>query len=141
MTVAQPCPKITLLSIPIYRHSTLSLFPWIVKVPYRYSQRCIYPAVLAVYTYLEPGYKRYKRHWSGIYTYVTAKCKRPKRTDNLLLKDKRKNKIMNSPRTKQHICKPHQPKHNQSLQKSCFFADAPADNVKFVGLNNENKQG
>jgi hypothetical protein len=70
MTVAQPCPKITLLSIPIYRHSTLSLFPWIVKVPCRYSQRCIYPAVLAVYTYLEPGYKRYKRHWSGIYTYV-----------------------------------------------------------------------
>jgi hypothetical protein len=48
---------------------------------------------------------------------------------------------MNSPRTKQHICKPHQPTHNRSLQKSCFFADAPANNLKFVGLNNENKQG
>jgi len=34
---------------------------------------------------------------------------------------------MNSQRTKQHICKPHKPTHDQSLQKSCFLADAPAD--------------
>jgi hypothetical protein len=63
---------------------------------------------------------------------VTAKCKRQKRTDNLLLKDKKENEIMKSPRTKQHICKPHQPTHNQSLQKSCFFADAPQEIDTFV---------
>ena len=32
------------------------------------------------------------------------------------------NAPINSPRTKQHICKPHKPTHDQSLQKSYFFA-------------------
>ena len=46
--------------------------------------------------------------------------------DNLLHYDRKKeNDIMNSPRTKQHICKPHKPTHDQSLQKSCFLADTP----------------
>ncbi len=39
-------------------------------------------------------------------------------------RQKRINQIMNSLRTKQHICKPHNPTQNQSLQKSCFLADA-----------------
>ena len=56
--------------------------------------------------------------------------------DNLLLKDrKRKNEIMNSQRTKQHICKPHKPTHDRSLQKSCFLADAPTDNCIFGFFN------
>ena len=38
-----------------------------------------------------------------------------------------KEDIMNSQRTKQHICKPHKPTHDRSLQKSCFLADAPAN--------------
>jgi hypothetical protein len=46
-------------------------------------------------------------------------------------KTKKKNDIMNSQRTKQHICKPHKLTHNQSLQKSCFLADAPEDNYTF----------
>ena len=29
---------------------------------------------------------------------------------------------------KQHICKPHKPTHDQGLQKSCFFTDAPVLN-------------
>jgi hypothetical protein len=33
---------------------------------------------------------------------------------------------------KQHICKPHKPTHNQSLQKSCFLALAP---VRFLLLS------
>jgi len=37
------------------------------------------------------------------------------------------NAFINSQRTKQHICKPRQPQHNQSLQKSCFLALAPMD--------------
>jgi hypothetical protein len=44
------------------------------------------------------------------------------------------NAPINSHRTLQHnlsrffgICKPHQPLHNQSLQKSCFLALAPTD--------------
>jgi hypothetical protein len=53
--------------------------------------------------------------------------------DNLLLKDrKRKTDIMNSQRTKQHICKPHKPTHDRSLQKSCFLADAPPKFDTFV---------
>jgi len=39
---------------------------------------------------------------------------------------------MNSQPTKQHICKPHKPTHDQSLQKSCFLADAPDKMTKFV---------
>jgi len=39
-------------------------------------------------------------------------------------RQKRINQIMNSQRTKQHICKPHKPTQNQSLQKSCFLANA-----------------
>ena len=34
---------------------------------------------------------------------------------------------MNSQRTKQNICKPRKPTHDQSLQKSCFLADALPD--------------
>jgi len=34
-------------------------------------------------------------------------------------------------RTKQHICKPHKPTHDQSLQKSCFLANAPDGIIKF----------
>jgi hypothetical protein len=39
------------------------------------------------------------------------------------IKTKEKNQIMNSQRTKQHICKLHKPTHDQSLQKSSFLAD------------------
>jgi len=48
--------------------------------------------------------------------------------DNLLQKVK---KIGKSQPTKQHICKPHKPTHDQSLQKSCFFADTqkPVDKL------------
>ena len=54
--------------------------------------------------------------------------KRQKRTDNLLLKDrKKKNQIMNSQRTKQHICKRRHTSRYFSLQKSSFLADAPAN--------------
>lgn len=52
--------------------------------------------------------------------------KRQTTMDNLLLKDrKRKLENGNSQRTKQHICKPHKPTHDQSLQKSCFLSDTP----------------
>jgi len=37
------------------------------------------------------------------------------------------NALINSQRTKQHICKPRQPIQDQSLQKSCFLALAPMD--------------
>jgi len=60
--------------------------------------------------------------------------KRRKTNDSgiLLQKDKKnKNNIMKSQRTKQHICKPHKPTLDQSLQKSCFLADAPEDNCTF----------
>jgi hypothetical protein len=52
--------------------------------------------------------------------------------DNLLLKDRKRNDKMNSQPTKQHICKPLQPTRNQSLQKSCFLADAPHEIDTFV---------
>jgi hypothetical protein len=52
--------------------------------------------------------------------------------DNLLQKGQDK---MNSPHTKQHICKPLKPTQNQSLQKSCFLADTPVDICIFVGNN------
>ena len=45
---------------------------------------------------------------------------------------------MNSQRTKQHICKPHKPTHDRSLQKSCFIAYAPDDNDNFDKLINRN---
>ena len=38
-----------------------------------------------------------------------------------------KEDIMNSQRTKQHICKPRHTSRCFSLQKSCFLADAPAN--------------
>jgi hypothetical protein len=67
---------------------------------------------------------------------VTSKSKKNDTADNLLLKDrKKKNEKMNSQRTKQHICKPHKPTQNQSLQKSCFFADAPAELSIFGFIN------
>ncbi|HBB01006.1 MAG: hypothetical protein A2W86_14145 [Bacteroidetes bacterium GWD2_45_23] len=51
--------------------------------------------------------------------------KRQKTSGQFATKRQRKiNQIVNSPRTKQHICKPLNPSHNQSLQKSYFFADA-----------------
>jgi hypothetical protein len=46
------------------------------------------------------------------------------------------NAAINSPRTKQHIYKPHIPTHNQSLQKSCFLALTPIDNCIFGFLIN-----
>ena len=53
--------------------------------------------------------------------------------DNLLLKDKKKkNDIMNSPRTKLHICKPRHTSRCFSLQKSSFLADAPQEIDTFV---------
>jgi len=63
---------------------------------------------------------------------VTAKCKKDDTADNLLLKDRKRNDKMNSQPTKQHICKPLQPTRNQSLQKSCFLADAPHEIDTFV---------
>ncbi|MDD4210666.1 MAG: hypothetical protein PHI52_10065, partial [Bacteroidales bacterium] len=64
---------------------------------------------------------------------LAVSVKRQKRTDNLLLKDrKRKNEIMNSPRTKQHICKPRSTSRFFSLQKSCFLAGAPQEIDTFV---------
>ena len=67
---------------------------------------------------------------------VTNKPKKNGTADNLLLKDrKRKTDIMNNQRTKQHICKPHKPTHDRSLQKSCFLADAPPKFDTFVIKN------
>jgi len=40
------------------------------------------------------------------------------------------------PRTKQHICKPHKPTHNQSLQKSCFLPNAPKPTTLENSLTN-----
>jgi hypothetical protein len=54
---------------------------------------------------------------------VTNKPKKNDTADNMLHKDRKRK--MNSQRTKQHICKPHKPTHDRSLQKSCFLADAP----------------
>jgi hypothetical protein len=48
---------------------------------------------------------------------------------------------MNRPRTKQHICKPHNPTHDQSLQKSCFLADAPEEIGTFAFIDNDFKTG
>ena len=42
-------------------------------------------------------------------------------------RQKNKNLRINSQRSKQHIFKPHKPAQNQSLQKSCFLADALPD--------------
>jgi len=64
--------------------------------------------------------------------------KRQNRTDNLLHKDRKENDKMNNQRTKQHICKPHQPTHNRSLQKSCFLANTPVRFCYFRTLNKEN---
>jgi len=47
---------------------------------------------------------------------------------------------MNSQRTKQHICKPHEPSRNQSLQKSCFLADTPAVIGTFALIENFKKE-
>ena len=47
---------------------------------------------------------------------------------------------MISQRTKQHICKPHQPTRYQSLQKSCFLADTPADIGIFALIENFEKE-
>ena len=59
---------------------------------------------------------------------LAVSVKRQKRTDNLLLKDrKKKNEIMNSPRTKLHICKLRRTRPCFSLQKSSFLANAPQD--------------
>jgi hypothetical protein len=46
---------------------------------------------------------------------------------------------MNSQRTKQHICIPHKPTHDQGLQKSCFLADAPTELSIFGFLINRLK--
>jgi hypothetical protein len=69
---------------------------------------------------------------------LAVSVKRQKRTDNLLLKDrKKKNEIMNSPRTKLHICKPRHTSRCFSLQKSSFLADAPQNNDKFAHMKFE----
>jgi hypothetical protein len=42
-------------------------------------------------------------------------------------RQKKENEIMNSPRTKLHICKPRHTSRCFSLQKSSFLADAPQE--------------
>ena len=71
---------------------------------------------------------------------ATVRHKRKKTNDSgiLLQKDKnKKNDIMNSPRTKLHICKPRHTSRCFSLQKSSFLADAPQNNDKFAHMKFE----
>jgi len=59
---------------------------------------------------------------------VTAKCKTTDDNGQFAYKKtEKKNKRVNNPRTKQHICKPRHTSRCFNLQKSCFLADAPAD--------------
>ena len=59
---------------------------------------------------------------------VTAKCKKAENDWQFATKRQMvKNLRMYSQRSNQHIFKPHKPTQNQSLQKSCFLADALPD--------------
>ena len=58
---------------------------------------------------------------------VSRQCKKTTQQTICYLKTEKKNKIMNSPRTKLHICKPRHTSRCFSLQKSSFLADAPQE--------------
>ena len=61
--------------------------------------------------------------------------RRSRQIDNIKFATKRQeNENGKCHHTKQHICKPHKPTRNQSLQKSCFLANAPLNNCIFVSI-------
>ena len=54
---------------------------------------------------------------------LPSSLKKTATADNLQQKDKKNEKAHSQ---KQHICNPHNPTLNQSLQKNCFYANALA---------------